>query len=98
HAAAETGVVGLAAYLALLATALAVSLTAARRAPDALGRALGLGAVGTTVAVMVHNVVENLHVLNLGVQLSAVWALAVIGLRYLPATDDAGERETRSAT
>jgi len=29
-------------------------------------------------------VVENLHVLNLGVQLSVVWALAIIVVRYLP--------------
>lgn len=87
HAAAETGLVGLAAYLVLILTAAFTCIQAARSAPSSLGRALGIGAVGVTTAVMVHNVVEDLHVLNLGIQLSAIWALAVIGLRYLPAGD-----------
>lgn len=87
NAAAETGLVGLATYLALILTAAFTCIRAARSAPTSLGRALGIGAVGVTTALMVHNVVEDLHVLNLGIQLSAIWALAVIGLRYLPAGD-----------
>lgn len=92
QAAAETGILGLLTYLALIGTALTTAVRAARSAPTGLGRAIGVGAVGVTVAVMVHNVVEDLHVLNLGVQLAAVWALAVIALRYLPA------HETTAAT
>lgn len=84
HAAAETGMIGLSAYFVLIGTALAVCLNAARSAPTSLGRAIGIGAFGVTVALLVHNVVENLHVLNLGIQLSVVWGLAVIGARYLP--------------
>lgn len=87
HSAAETGLVGLAAYLMLILTAAYTCVRTARSAPSSLGRALGIGAVGVTAAVIVHNVVEDLHVLNLGIQLSAIWALAVIGLRYLPAGD-----------
>lgn len=87
HAAAETGLFGLTAYLALIVTAGITCIRAARSAPSGLGRALGIGAVGVLAAVTVHNVVEDLHVLNLGIQLSAIWALAVIGLRYLPAGD-----------
>jgi O-antigen ligase len=87
HAAAETGLVGLAAYLMLILTAAFTCIRAARSAPSSLGRALGIGAVGVTAAVMVHNVVEDLHVLNLGIQLSAIWALAVVALRYLPTGD-----------
>lgn len=86
HAAAETGVIGLTAYLSFMFTALLLCMRTALRAPDNLGRCLGLGAVGVTVAVMVHNIVENLHVLNLGIQLSAIWALAIAGGR-LTATD-----------
>jgi hypothetical protein len=66
---------------------LVVSLRATRRSLDAFARAIGVGAVGVTVALIVHNVVEDLHVLNLGVQLSVVWALAIIVVRYLPAED-----------
>ena len=87
HAAAETGLVGLTTYLVLLVTVAFTCIRASRSAPSSLGRALGIGAVGVTAAVMVHNVVEDLHVLNLGIQLSAIWALAVIGLRFLPAGD-----------
>ena len=84
NAAAETGIVGLAAYVWLIVTGLGVSLRAVRRSSSDFGRAIGVGAVGVTVALMVHNVVENLHVLNLGVQLSIVWALAIIVTRFLP--------------
>ena len=81
QALAETGLVGLVAYLALMGTALATCIRAARTGTDGLARAVGVGAVGVTVAVMTHNVVEDLHVLNLGVQLAAVWGLAVVGMR-----------------
>ena len=33
------------------------------------------------LAVAGHNVFENLHVLNLGIQLSAVWGLMVVAER-----------------
>ena len=84
NAAAETGIIGLAIYVWLILTGLWVSYQAVRRSPSQLGRAIGVGAVGVTVALMVHNVVENLHVLNLGVQLAVVWALAIIVTRFLP--------------
>jgi len=84
QAAAETGTLGLAVYLWLIGTALAIALRAARTTRDALSRAVGLGAVGVTVALMVHNVVENLHVLSLGIQLAAIWALAVLALYNPP--------------
>lgn len=98
HTAAETGTLGLAAYLWLVGTALAVALRAARTSRDALSRAIGLGAFGVTVALMVHNVVENLHVLSLGIQLAAIWALAVLALYNPPWSGVAREQEgTNSA-
>jgi O-antigen ligase len=84
NAAAETGIIGLTAYLWLILTGLWVSALAIRKSVDPFARAIGIGAVGVTVALLVHNVVEDLHVLNLGVQLSVVWALAIIVVRYLP--------------
>lgn len=78
HAAAETGLLGLAAYLLMLLLALAAAIRAARQGRSPLDRALGLGALAATTAVMVHNVVENLHVLNLSAQLAAVWGLAIM--------------------
>ncbi|MBX6342426.1 MAG: O-antigen ligase family protein, partial [Thermomicrobiaceae bacterium] len=97
QAAAETGIIGLAAYVILILSALATSLRAALRSPTEIGKALGIGAVGVTAAVMVHNVVEDLHVLNLGVQLAAVWALAALATRRGHDWDREGARGQVSA-
>ncbi len=76
HIAAETGLIGLAAYLLLIGGVLATGIGAARRAAhDPFARALALGGVGVVVAVAVHNLFEDLHVLSLGVHLSAIWAM-----------------------
>jgi O-antigen ligase len=76
HITAETGVIGLTAYLLLIGGVLATGIGAVRRtARDPFARALALGGVGVVVAVAVHNLFEDLHVLSLGVHLSAVWAL-----------------------
>lgn len=76
HITAETGFIGLAAYLLLIGGVLATGVGAVRRTThDPFARALALGGVGVVVAVAVHNLFEDLHVLSLGVHLSAVWAL-----------------------
>ena len=75
QAAAQTGFVGLATYLALLA-AVGWRLRRALRSAAAGTRPLAVGAIGVTVAFATHNVFDYLHVLSLGVQLSVVWALA----------------------
>jgi O-antigen ligase len=93
HAAAETGMIGLGGYLIFILTALVICFRTARSAPTGLGRALGVGALGVTTALMVHNIVEDLHVLNLGIQLSAVWALAIIGRQHLASDAVTGARE-----
>ncbi|HUG14501.1 MAG TPA: O-antigen ligase family protein [Thermomicrobiales bacterium] len=91
HSLAETGVVGLALYLVLIASALGLSVYVAV-VSIGLPRALALGGVGTTVAVIVHNVFENLHVLNLGIQLGAAWALTIAAHRLLLANRAAHRR------
>lgn len=76
HVTAETGIVGLAAYLLLIGGVIATGVSAARRARhDGFARTLAIGGVGVVVAVAAHNFFEDLHVLSLGIQLSATWAL-----------------------
>ncbi len=78
HMAAEAGIIGLAAYLALIAGAAGQALRLARAGASPLRRAVGVGVCGVIAAVAGHNMFENLHVLNFGIQLSGVWALATI--------------------
>jgi O-antigen ligase len=78
HMLAENGLIGLAIYLTLILSFAFVALRVALASHDPLAGALALGALGTMTAVYVHNTFENLHVLNLGVQLSLTWALAIV--------------------
>ena len=41
-------------------------------------------------AVAIHNLFEVLHVLSMGVQLSAIWAFFTIAQQSLPAADGQG--------
>lgn len=75
HAAAETGIIGLTAYLALILTAYWRALRVYRRTKTTSLQYVAWGALGILTAIMIHNIVENLHVLNLGIQWSAVLAL-----------------------
>lgn len=84
HIAAEAGLVGLAAYLALVGAVAAQavravrSLRAARPGAGWLWCGVVAGGAGVVAAVATHNLFENLHVLNMGLQLGAIWALLVI--------------------
>ena len=78
HMAAETGLIGLAAYLALIATTVVLAIRALRLVQGRAARGAIIGCCGIIAAVAGHNLFENLHVLNLGVQLSSVWALLVL--------------------
>lgn len=80
HAAAETGMIGLTVYGLVLVAAWADIGRALRRLTDGWLRAVTLGAAGVLAAVMVHNVVENLHVLNMNLHLFAVLALPALAL------------------
>ncbi len=75
QAAAETGLLGALAYLLLVVVALFESCRAAIRTRDPALRYVAWGAIGIIIAVAVHNIVEDLHVLNMGIQWSAVLAL-----------------------
>ncbi|MDQ3547938.1 MAG: O-antigen ligase family protein [Chloroflexota bacterium] len=95
HMLAENGIVGLGIYLTLILSFAFVALRVAIVSSDRLAGALALGALGTMTAVYVHNFFENLHVLNLGVQLSAAWALALTAHWRWAATDAGGVEYSR---
>ncbi len=76
HVLAELGIPGFLAYIVLIGVALGTILRALRRPTFNFDRALALGTLAATAAVLVHNVVENLHELHLSVHLLALWGLA----------------------
>jgi O-antigen ligase len=82
HILAETGPVGLGLYLLLYLAFFGQALRLWRIGKDTVWGALGLGACGIMLAVAAHNVFENLHVLNLGIQLSGVWGLLVVAEKW----------------
>ncbi len=77
HIAAEAGFPGLGAYLLLLGAIVFTGLRALRGTAgrDPFAHAVVVAGLGSVTAVAIHNVFENLHVLSMGVQLSAIWAL-----------------------
>jgi O-antigen ligase len=80
HVAAETGMIGLAAYALVLAAAWVDLGRALRRLRDGWLKALAVGAAGVLAAVMTHQLVENLHVLNMNLHLFAALALPALAL------------------
>ena len=78
QAAAQTGFLGLAAYVALLGVVATRLAHALRQSGKTEYRPLVVGAAGVTVAFCVHNLFDYLHVLSFGIQLSIVWALAEV--------------------
>lgn len=78
HSAAEGGIIGALAYLALLAAVARLCAAALRHSQHQFDRMIAIGGCGMMGAVAVHNVFENLHVLNIPIQLGAVWGLLVV--------------------
>jgi O-antigen ligase len=74
--AAEAGIFGFVAFIALLVSAMRICLRAVRIAPDNLGRAVGLGVLGVIVAFAVHEFFDDLFVHGMEAQLGLVMALA----------------------
>jgi len=81
HTLAETGMIGLVLYLTLAGSFLILAALVAIRSTDLMARFVSIGAAGTMTAVYVHNVFEDLHVLNLGILISSAWALTVVAHR-----------------
>jgi len=83
--AAETGLAGLVAYLALLG---GVIWRLHCRIRILAGAWLATGALAVTVAIAVHGLFDYLHVLSLGIVLSGIWAF---GLAEVPRGVVSGE-------
>ncbi len=82
HTLAESGIFGLAAYLLLIGAMAREALTARRELHGSAWGAAALGVCGIIAAVAGHSLFENLHVLNLGIQLSGVWAIPILARRW----------------
>ncbi len=82
HTLAETGLLGLAAYLTLLASALALAWRRTRAAGP-WPRALALGALGMLGHLLVHSAVDNLYVQDLYLLVAMILGMLVVPL---PAT------------
>jgi hypothetical protein len=78
HVAAETGIVGVIAYLALLAGLLRQALITLRSSTDIVWRSAAIGCCGNIAAAIGHDLFENVHVLSMGIQLASVWGLLTI--------------------
>lgn len=75
HALAETGLVGLAAYLALIGIALAASWRVARRR-SGLQQALALGALGMLGHLFAHGLFDNLYVHEMYLLVALILSIA----------------------
>lgn len=82
HIAAEAGIFGLITYLVLIGSVIAIGWRAVQASYGTPWHMVAIGGCGIIAAVQTHNLFENLHVLNFGVHLSAVWGLlAALALR-----------------
>lgn len=79
HIAAEAGVLGASAYALLIGAVILQIGRAVRRVRGWLWSGIVAGSAGVVAAVAVHNLFENLHVLNMGLQLGSIWALLTLG-------------------
>lgn len=77
HFLAQSGVVGLTAYIALLLGVSLIIVRTIRILPNGSRLALLIGAAGVTAATGAHAVFEYVHVLSLNLQLVVVWAMAI---------------------
>jgi O-antigen ligase len=75
HMAAEAGIVGVLAYLALIGRVIWQASRALQRTTDPVLYGAAIGGCGIIAAVAGHNLFENLHVLNFGIQLAVMWAV-----------------------
>jgi O-antigen ligase len=88
HMAAEAGIVGALAYLALLGGVSYQALAALRRANSTFRRSIAIGCCGIIAATAGHDLFENLHVLSMGIQLSVAWGLVVVLASWESRIDD----------
>jgi putative inorganic carbon (HCO3(-)) transporter len=78
NAAAETGLVGLAAYLALLIVAFRQVAASVRAAPPGVWFGVALGLLGSLTAISVHNLVDNMYVHGIPVLLGLLLGCSAV--------------------
>ena len=78
NAAAETGVLGLAAYLALLASAFKQLAWSVRAAPRGVWFGVAVGLLGSLAALSVHNLVDNMYVHGIPVLMGLLLGSAAV--------------------
>jgi O-antigen ligase len=74
--AAQSGVVGLISYVAIIVVVGSHLRQGLLKARDPASRAVVVGAIGVSLAFAIHNAFDYLHVVNLPIQLVVFWALA----------------------
>lgn len=94
HTLAELGLPGIAAYTVLIVSLGVVAGSVILYSPQGFNRMLALGAFGTMTSVAIHHVFENLHVLNMNIQLGAVWVLAIAAHRQWKSQSPAGMEQS----
>jgi O-antigen ligase len=87
HVAAQSGFLGLGAYLIACGGVASMLVLAWRAAGDGPARPLVAGAIGVSVAFAVHNLFDYLHVLSLPIQLASAWALAATAIPRAAVSD-----------
>jgi putative inorganic carbon (HCO3(-)) transporter len=78
--AAELGLIGLSAYLLVLALAIRAAIRGLR-ATDPFWRTVALGTLGSLVAIALHSAFDNLYVHGVSVQIGALFALVQLASR-----------------
>jgi len=78
HMAAEAGIFGALAYLALLSGVIRQAVGLLRHNNGTIWRSAAIGCCGIIAAVVGHDMFENLHALSMGIQLAAVWGLLIV--------------------
>jgi O-antigen ligase len=74
---AETGMLGLFAYLLLFGFFLVLAVQIVVGSSGGLHRHIAVAALATLVSVGVHDIFEDLHVLNISVMFAALWVLVI---------------------
>jgi O-antigen ligase len=75
HIFAESGLAGFVAYLLLIGVSFVQAYATLQKRTRWFYHSIIIGGCGIMGAIVVHNLFENLHVLNMGIQLGAVWGI-----------------------
>ena len=78
QAASQAGVVGLVCFVSILCAAWRLGLSRVRDRALGFARGRHIAALAVTAAIAVHGLFDYLHVLSLGIVLSAVWAMSAM--------------------